>query len=210
MFHSHGVGRHRTPLSLYADMPVFILTRALYISNAPMQGPCPATSASLGVRHVDAYTGEYTICIGGGDAFSVDLQSTAACASARTSTGGKAVSLTAGGSNPCIGKVGGRFELVGTAFGSGEMLQVQNPELIHTLSDGPVPDTCANPGVAPQAGVVPKKKSGTLVVVVLLVLVLVIGGVYAMKSHYGRPTVHYSIQVNEDDDDDDLEDLDGL
>ena len=175
----------------------------------PESSACPTTAVSLGVRHVDAYSGEYTICgAGSPDSFSVDLRSDGACQSARK---GKSVSMTAAANNPCIGKVGGRFELVGNAFGSGELLTVQNPELIHTLSDGPVPDTCVDAGVVPGGSTAgPKKKTGMLVVVVLLVLVLVIGGVYAIKGHYGRPTVHYSIQVNADDDDDDLEDLDGL
>jgi len=176
--------------------------------TVPDGSPCPTSPYSLSVRHVDAYSGEYTVCVTPGKSildFTVDLREEM-CASARGE--GKKVNMKATASNSCIGKVGGRFELVGAAYGANEKLTVVNPELIHTLSDGPVPDTCANPP-APSVDPPAKKKTGTVVVLVLLVLVLFVGGVYALKGHYGRPTVHYSIQVN-DDDDDDLDGLDGL
>lgn len=160
--------------------------------TVPGGAPCPLIKNSFGVRHVDGYTGEYTYCSDGGadGGLTVDMTK---CNGARNSMN---VDRHASAGDPCVGKIGGRLELVGFAYGVDQQLQVDAPLLTVTLSDGPVADECVA-----GAGVKTKKKKGVVVVVVFLVLLLVVGGGYAAKVRYERPTVHYSIQVNDDDDD---------
>ena len=72
--------------------------------TVPDGSPCPTSPYSLSVRHVDAYSGEYTVCVTPGKSildFTVDLREEM-CASARGE--GKKVNMKATDTNKSYGR----------------------------------------------------------------------------------------------------------